>query len=121
MYVSPLRAKPLLRYVFSSINNVQDSITLVCPDFPILHLEMELAKNARFQRPKISVKTSAYRFRRARKCHEPQSLLSTFANRETTHQTLKSPPLLLRINMSLAFNVASELKIKSSSAQFSGD
>jgi hypothetical protein len=46
VYVSPLRTKPLLRYVLPSESNMQNPITLVCSDFPVLHLEMILSENA---------------------------------------------------------------------------
>ena len=46
---------------------------------------------------------------------------SAFANSQPAHQTLKSSPLLLGVNRFLNFNVASKLKIKSSSTQFLGD
>lgn len=38
VYLSPLVAEPFLRDVFSTINYVQDSISLIGADFPVLHL-----------------------------------------------------------------------------------
>jgi hypothetical protein len=121
MYVSPLRTEPPLRYEFPSENNMQDSIALICSDLPVLHLEMILAQNTHFQCSKISVQIPTNRLKRTRKRHEPQSLTSALANSQPTHQTLKSPPLLLSVDRFLTLNVASELKIKPSSRQFSGD
>jgi hypothetical protein len=74
-----------LGYVFSSKNNMQDSFTLVCSDFPILHLEMVLAKNARLQSPKVSVEITIFRFGRASKRHKPESLTPTFANSQAAN------------------------------------
>jgi hypothetical protein len=100
---------------------MQDSIALVCSDFPILHFEMIFPKNTHLQSPKISIEITPLRFWRARKRHKPQSFAPAFANSQPAHQTLKSSPLLLGVNRFLIFDVVSKLKIKSSSAQFSGD
>ncbi len=120
MYVSPLLAKPPLRNKFPSINYVQDSISFIGAYLPILHLEMELAKNAHLQSPKISIEITSLSFRRACKRHKPQFFMSALANSQPTRKTLKSPTLFLRIDIFALFNVTSKVEIKSSRRQFLG-
>ena len=121
MNVSPLLAKPPLRNILATKNYVQNAITLVSADLPILHLKMILSENAHFQSPKVSIKITSLGLRRTRKRHEPQTLTPTLANSQPTHQTLKSPPLLLRIGIFTLFNVTSKVEIKPSRRQFLGD
>jgi hypothetical protein len=109
---SPLFAKPLLRDVLSTKNYVQNAITFIRTDFPILHLEMIFPENTHLQSSKVSVKTATLRFKRACERHEPQSLFSILANSQTTHQTLISSPLLLGVNLLTFFYVTSKLKIE---------
>jgi uncharacterized protein YfdQ (DUF2303 family) len=58
--VSPLFTKPFLRNVLPSENYVQNTVTFIRANLPILHLEMKLAKNAHFQRSEISVEFSTF-------------------------------------------------------------
>lgn len=59
VYVGPLLTKPFLRNVLPTKNYVQNSVTLIRANLPILHLEIELAKNTHLQSPKVGVETSS--------------------------------------------------------------
>jgi hypothetical protein len=83
VYLSPLVAEPFLRDVFSTINYVQDSISLIGANLPVLHFEVKLLETPHFQSPEVSVHIAALGFRRACKSQESQSLVSALANGET--------------------------------------
>jgi hypothetical protein len=76
---------------------------------------------AHFQSPKISVQISTHRSETARKRQKPQTLTPTLANSQATHQALKSPTLLLTIDIFTLFYVTSKIEIKPLRRQFLGD
>ncbi len=121
MDISPLLTEPLLRNIFPTKNYVQDTIALIRANLPLFHLEVIFSENAHFQSSKVSVEIAILGLRRARKRHKPQSFTPTLANSQPTHQTLKSPPLLLRISIFALFNVTSKVEIKPFRRQSLGD
>jgi hypothetical protein len=118
MNFSPRFTKPSLRNKFAAKNNMQNAIALIRAYLPILHLKMKFTINTHLQSPKISIKITAQGLRRTRKRHKPQPLSSTFANSQSTHQTLKSPTLLPSVDTFALFHVTSKFKVKNLRRQF---
>ena len=121
MDFSPLRTQPFLGDIFPPEDYVQNTITLIRANLPILHFEVKLPINSHFQSPEVSVKIALLSLRRARKRHKPQSFTPTFANSQPAHQPLKSPSLFFGVNIFALFNVTPEIEIKPSRRQFLGD